>query len=90
MQFNKIVKSIIEKIMVGNDNVSPKPGRSISTTGRSLGQGTTSADLDGANKPQEIDGELLPSPAKLKKIIRAEKEAKKKLNRKPSVKSFKK
>ena len=90
MIFNTLVNSILEKILVGNKSVSPKPGRSISTTGRSLGQGTTSAILPGVKNDtitgKESPGGLLPTPKELSTIKRVERRARQLQNKKPSLK----
>jgi len=94
MLFNAIVKSILEKVLVGNKSVAPKSGRSISTTGRSLGQGTTSAMLPGEKSVtitgKESPGGLLPTPKELNTVKRVERRAKQLQNKKPSLKKFKK
>jgi hypothetical protein len=94
MQFNNTINSILEKILVGNKSVSPKPGRSISTTGRNLGQGTTSAMLPGEKSitlnGKESPGGLLPTPEELSIVKRIERRAKGLQNKKPVIKKFKK
>jgi len=94
MYFNTIINSILEKILGGNENVPPKPGRSISTTGRSLGQGTTSAMLPGDKSitinGKESPGGLLPTPKELNTVKRVERRARQLQNKKPSIKKFKK
>jgi len=84
MKFNDTVKKFLE-----GHNVPPKPGRSISTTGRSLGQGTTSAILPGEDNTK-IDsispGGMLPSPKELSLVKRVERRAKQIQNKKPVYK----
>ena len=87
MKFNSLVQNILEGF-----NVPPKPGRSISTTGRSLGQGTTSAILPGETNTEidsESPGGLLPTPKELNTIKKIERRAKQLHNKTSMIKSLK-
>jgi len=69
MIYDTLVKRLLEGF-----NVAPKPGRSISATGRSLGQGTTKAILPGEANT-ELDGDLLPNLKQLKKARRIKRQS---------------
>ena len=81
MQYDKRINELLEDF-----NVFPKDGRRLYATGKSIGQGMTTGDIDAVtfNTPEEIDL-TLPSPKELNALKKAKALLKKKTKLKKTI-----